>query len=66
MRNIVNVVLLNLLIFCSRYRSITEQYYRKADGVLTMYDVTHSASFTAVRGWIDSVKVSWLSCKTVI
>ncbi|XP_069564426.1 EF-hand calcium-binding domain-containing protein 4A isoform X1 [Brachyistius frenatus] len=39
-----------------RYRSITEQYYRKADAVLTMYDVSHSASFTAVRGWMDSVK----------
>ncbi|XP_013887123.1 EF-hand calcium-binding domain-containing protein 4A isoform X2 [Austrofundulus limnaeus] len=39
-----------------RYRSITEQYYRKADGVLAVYDITHSASFTAVRGWMDSVK----------
>ncbi|XP_028286264.1 EF-hand calcium-binding domain-containing protein 4A [Parambassis ranga] len=39
-----------------RYRSITEQYYRKADGVLAMYDVTDSASFTAVRGWVDCVK----------
>lgn len=41
-----------------RYRSITEQYYRKADGVLAMYDVTDSASFAAVRGWVDCVKVS--------
>ncbi|XP_041794416.1 EF-hand calcium-binding domain-containing protein 4A [Chelmon rostratus] len=39
-----------------RFRSITEQYYRKADGVLAMYDLTHSPSFTAVRGWMDSVK----------
>ncbi|XP_061577726.1 EF-hand calcium-binding domain-containing protein 4A isoform X2 [Cololabis saira] len=39
-----------------RYRSITQQYYRKADGVLAMYDVTHPASFIAVRGWMDSVK----------
>ncbi|KAM4733598.1 EF-hand calcium-binding domain-containing protein 4B [Anableps anableps] len=39
-----------------RYRSITEQYYRKADGILAMYDVTHTASFSAVRGWMDSVK----------
>ncbi|XP_042268066.1 EF-hand calcium-binding domain-containing protein 4A [Thunnus maccoyii] len=39
-----------------RFRSITEQYYRKADGILAMYDVTHSPSFTAVRGWMDSVK----------
>ncbi|XP_076588579.1 ras-related protein Rab-43-like [Chaetodon auriga] len=39
-----------------RFRSITEQYYRKADGILAMYDLTHSASFTAVRGWMDSVR----------
>ncbi|XP_053283509.1 EF-hand calcium-binding domain-containing protein 4A isoform X1 [Pleuronectes platessa] len=39
-----------------RFRSITEQYYRKADGVLAMYDVTHSPSFKALRGWMDSVK----------
>ncbi|XP_007556938.2 EF-hand calcium-binding domain-containing protein 4A isoform X1 [Poecilia formosa] len=39
-----------------RYRSITEQYYRKADGILAMYDVTHRASFSAVRGWMDSVR----------
>ncbi|XP_039989653.1 EF-hand calcium-binding domain-containing protein 4A [Xiphias gladius] len=39
-----------------RFRSITEQYYRKADGILAMYDITHSPSFTAVRGWMDSVK----------
>ncbi|XP_055365445.1 EF-hand calcium-binding domain-containing protein 4A isoform X2 [Betta splendens] len=39
-----------------RFRSITEQYYRKAAGVLAMYDITHSASFTAVRGWVASVK----------
>lgn len=57
-----------------RFRSITEQYYRKADGILAMYDITHSSSFTAVRGWLDSVKVSrwrwhrWFdvkTCKTV-
>ncbi|XP_034542383.1 EF-hand calcium-binding domain-containing protein 4A isoform X2 [Notolabrus celidotus] len=39
-----------------RFHSITEQYYRKADGILAMYDITQSASFTAVREWIDSVK----------
>ncbi|KAM7396806.1 hypothetical protein PAMP_019817 [Pampus punctatissimus] len=39
-----------------RFLSITEQYYRKADGILAMYDVTNPASFTTVRGWIDSVK----------
>nr|XP_020475050.1 EF-hand calcium-binding domain-containing protein 4A [Monopterus albus]XP_020475051.1 EF-hand calcium-binding domain-containing protein 4A [Monopterus albus] len=39
-----------------RFRSIAQQYYRKADGILAMYDITQATSFTAVRGWIDSVK----------
>ncbi|RVE71740.1 hypothetical protein OJAV_G00055090 [Oryzias javanicus] len=39
-----------------RYRSITEQYYRKADAILAVYDITDSLSFTAVRGWMDSIK----------
>ncbi|XP_073329004.1 EF-hand calcium-binding domain-containing protein 4A [Pagrus major] len=39
-----------------RFRSITEQYFRKADGILAMYDLTQSPSFTAVRGWMHSVK----------
>ncbi|XP_069037804.1 EF-hand calcium-binding domain-containing protein 4A [Lepisosteus oculatus] len=39
-----------------RFRSITQQYFRKADGMLAMYDVTSSASFIAVRNWLDSVQ----------
>lgn len=40
-----------------RYRSITKQFFRKADGVVVMYDVTAEPSFTAVRHWLTSVKV---------
>lgn len=59
----------------TRYRSITEQYYRKVDAILAVYDITDSLSFTAVRGWMDSVKVScWRfskclhakTCKTLV
>lgn len=39
-----------------RFRSITKQYFRKADGVILMYDVTSEQSFLNVRNWIDSVK----------
>ncbi|XP_069752816.1 EF-hand calcium-binding domain-containing protein 4A [Narcine bancroftii] len=39
-----------------RFRSISKQYFRKADGVLVMYDVTSEASFTAVRNWMTSVE----------
>uniref|UniRef100_A0A3Q0RQV7 Calcium release activated channel regulator 2A n=1 Tax=Amphilophus citrinellus TaxID=61819 RepID=A0A3Q0RQV7_AMPCI len=39
-----------------RYRSITKQFFRKADGVVVMYDITTEQSFTAVRQWLTSVK----------
>ncbi|XP_077424476.1 EF-hand calcium-binding domain-containing protein 4B [Vanacampus margaritifer] len=39
-----------------RYRSITKQFFRKADGVVVMYDITVEQSFTAVRQWLTSVK----------
>ncbi|XP_015230178.1 PREDICTED: ras and EF-hand domain-containing protein homolog isoform X1 [Cyprinodon variegatus] len=39
-----------------RYRSITKQFFRKADGVIVMYDITAEQSFTAVRQWLASVK----------
>ncbi|XP_041074556.1 EF-hand calcium-binding domain-containing protein 4A-like [Polyodon spathula] len=39
-----------------RFRSITKQYFRKADGILVMYDVTQESSFTAVRNWMISVQ----------
>ncbi|XP_078076584.1 EF-hand calcium-binding domain-containing protein 4B-like [Mustelus asterias] len=39
-----------------RFRSITKQYFRKADGVLVVYDVTSETSFTAVRNWMTSVQ----------
>ncbi|KAK2536644.1 Cracr2b [Columba guinea] len=39
-----------------RFRSITKQYFRKADGILVMYDITAECSFTAVRNWMSSVQ----------
>uniref|UniRef100_A0A3Q2CEB3 Si:ch211-247i17.1 n=1 Tax=Cyprinodon variegatus TaxID=28743 RepID=A0A3Q2CEB3_CYPVA len=47
-----------------RFCSITEQYYRKADGILAVYDVTHGASFLALRGWLDSAFFHECSAKT--
>ncbi|XP_068595530.1 EF-hand calcium-binding domain-containing protein 4B [Brachionichthys hirsutus] len=41
-----------------RYRSITKQFFRKADGVVVMYDITSEQSFTDVRQWVTSVKES--------
>ncbi|XP_025081207.1 ras and EF-hand domain-containing protein homolog isoform X4 [Pomacea canaliculata] len=39
-----------------RFRSVARQYFRKADGVIVMYDVTSEQSYTNVRSWMESVK----------
>ncbi|XP_048468232.1 EF-hand calcium-binding domain-containing protein 4B-like isoform X2 [Rhincodon typus] len=39
-----------------RFRSLTKQFFRKADGVIVMYDITSSSSFTEVRYWLGSIK----------
>uniref|UniRef100_A0A3Q1K4D8 EF-hand domain-containing protein n=1 Tax=Anabas testudineus TaxID=64144 RepID=A0A3Q1K4D8_ANATE len=39
-----------------RYRSITKQFFRKADGVVVIYDVTVEESFKAVRPWFTNVQ----------
>uniref|UniRef100_A0A0N5A319 EF-hand domain-containing protein n=1 Tax=Parastrongyloides trichosuri TaxID=131310 RepID=A0A0N5A319_PARTI len=39
-----------------RFRSITKQYFRKANAVVLMYDITSEKSFINVRNWIESVK----------
>ncbi|KAM6292960.1 LOW QUALITY PROTEIN: EF-hand calcium-binding domain-containing protein 4B [Porphyrio hochstetteri] len=41
-----------------RYQSITKQFFRKADGVIVMYDITAKDTFTAVKHWLTSIKES--------
>ncbi|XP_051822413.1 ras and EF-hand domain-containing protein [Antechinus flavipes] len=39
-----------------RFRSIAKSYFRKADGVLLLYDVTCEQSFLNVREWVDTIQ----------
>ncbi|XP_051499348.1 EF-hand calcium-binding domain-containing protein 4B [Apus apus] len=39
-----------------RYRSITKQFFRKADGIIVMYDITAKDTFTAVKQWLISIE----------
>ncbi|EHA99818.1 EF-hand calcium-binding domain-containing protein 4B, partial [Heterocephalus glaber] len=39
-----------------RYRCITQQFFRKADGIIIMYDLTAKESFLSVRQWLSSVE----------
>ena len=34
-----------------RYRTITRQYYRKAQGIILAYDITDESSFLNIRKW---------------
>ncbi|GAB5370823.1 hypothetical protein AAMO2058_001526300 [Amorphochlora amoebiformis] len=38
------------------YRATTYPYYRRAEGVLLVYDITDSNSLQSVNNWIDCVK----------
>lgn len=41
-----------------RFRSIAKSYFRKADGVLLLYDVTCETSFINVRDWVEAIEES--------
>ncbi|XP_014897622.1 ras and EF-hand domain-containing protein isoform X3 [Poecilia latipinna] len=41
-----------------RFRSIAKSFFRKAHGVLLLYDVTSEKSFLNVREWIDQIQES--------
>ncbi|KAH0628235.1 hypothetical protein JD844_009118, partial [Phrynosoma platyrhinos] len=48
-----------------RFRSIAKSYFRRADGVLLLYDVTCEKSFLNVREWVDMIAAySALFCET--
>ena len=40
-----------------RYRSITNAYYRGAEGILIVFDVTNKESFKNIENWIKEVTV---------
>ncbi|NXM49133.1 RASEF protein, partial [Gymnorhina tibicen] len=48
-----------------RYQSITQSYFRKAHGVLLLYDISSLSSFLSVRQWIEDIKAhGCLFCET--
>ncbi|NXG39876.1 RASEF protein, partial [Dromaius novaehollandiae] len=49
----------------TRFRSVAKSYFRKAHGVLLLYDISSESSFLSVRQWIEDIKAhSALFCET--
>eukprot|EP01083_Nonionella_stella_P270998 917953_1 len=38
-----------------RFRTITSAYYRGADGIIMVYDITNIRTFEHMQGWLDEV-----------
>ena len=39
-----------------RYKSLTQGYFRNAEGIMIVYDVSNSDSFNNLKYWIQSIK----------
>merc|ERR1712176_497864 len=51
-----------------RFRTITSAYYRGADGIILVYDITDRESFSHVGDWLNEVNryVNENTCKILI
>ena len=48
------------------YDAITEQYFRRAQGVLLAYDITNQKSFDHLQIWIKKLKEVWFVAKVML
>jgi len=39
-----------------RFRTITKNYYKGANGIILLYDVTNQKSFQNIKTWLDQIK----------
>ena len=39
-----------------RYRSLTQGFFRKAEGIIIVYDITNEKSFNNLKFWIESIE----------
>lgn len=57
-KNHAQIKFLFIVLGQERFRSMTKTYFRRADGVVLLYDVTSERSFLSIRQWIQSINVS--------
>lgn len=49
-----------------RYRSITQGYYREANGVVLIFDITSKQTFINVSNWINELKQKTEKVKIIL
>lgn len=56
----VNTVDLEIFDTCGeeKFKALTRMYYRNAQGVIVVFDLTDETSFQSLDGWLDDVKVN--------
>ena len=45
-----------------RFQSVTKAYYRGAQGIILVYDISQEESFIAVKSWISTIQVHIYTC----
>ena len=49
-----------------RFRSLAENYIKKANGVLLVYDISERVSFQNIENWIESIKENCNGIPTIL
>ena len=49
-----------------RFRSITQNFYRNADGIIFVFDVTNSESFNHIKDWLMDSQVEDSDIKRIL
>ena len=54
-RKFLNIICLTIIAGQERFKTITSAYYRGADGIILVYDVTSNESFQHINEWLMEV-----------
>lgn len=49
-----------------RFRTLTSAYYRGAQGIILVYDVTNAQSFVNLKHWLQEIEIYGTTAKAVI
>ena len=39
-----------------RFRTLTQSFYKQAQGIIIVFDVTNGESFRNIHGWLESIR----------